>query len=270
METGFIALYRKVLKSFIWRMSSPEHKVIFITILLLANHKENEWLWQGRKFTCQPGQFVTSLEELAKTSGKDISVQNVRSALKNFEKWDFLTNQSTKTGRLITILNWHEYQDIKTKRGKEISKELTKSRQSANRKLTPNNNDNHDNHNNKGKEKIDKKEMPKSEYAEFVLLTESEYAALASKYGEQAVRAMIEILDNYKGANPKKRSYASDYRAILSWVASKYLDENRHIQAANSREAAHSRALTANGVLGEIDKLKRKYCQEAETGLEWT
>lgn len=269
METGFVALYRKALKSVIWRKSSSEHKVIFITILLLANHKENEWIWQGQKFKCKPGQFVTSLEELAKAAGKDITIQNVRGALKNFEKWEFLTNQSTKTGRLITIVNWHEYQDVKTKSNKEADKGLTKSQQRGNKELTPNNHDNHDNHDNKGKEKIYKKENPKIAYAEFVFLAESEYATLVNKHGEEAVKAMIEILDNYKGANPKKRHYDSDYRAILSWVADKYLSENRHSQAVNSNGKSHSRTVNSNGVLGEIDKLKQKYMQqaEAETGV---
>ena len=36
---------------------------------------------------------------------------------------------------------------------------------------------------------------------------------------------MIQILDNYKGANGKK--YKSDYRAILNWVVDKYNEESQ-------------------------------------------
>lgn len=62
-----------------------------------------------------------------------------------------------------------------------------------------------------------KKLIQKKEYAEFVKLSEDEYQKLIKKYGEGRVQEMIEKLDNYKGSNGK--TYKSDYRAILSWVA---------------------------------------------------
>jgi hypothetical protein len=72
---------------------------------------------------------------------------------------------------------------------------------------------------NKTKQNKTKKEntkIPKMQCAEFVSLTEEEYHKLISEHGEQKVKEMIRVLDNYKGANNKK--YASDYRAILNWV----------------------------------------------------
>ena len=44
----------------------------------------------------------------------------------------------------------------------------------------------------------------KAAYAEYVSMTNAEYAALVERYGEQAAREMIDILDNYKGSNGKK------------------------------------------------------------------
>jgi hypothetical protein len=67
------------------------------------------------------------------------------------------------------------------------------------------------------------KKESKKEYAELVLLSENEYSKLTDKYGEIAVKRMIEILDNYKGANGKK--YTSDYKAILNWVVERYEKE---------------------------------------------
>lgn len=67
----------------------------------------------------------------------------------------------------------------------------------------------------------------KINYAEFVSMTEEEYKKLISDYSELGVKRMIEILDNYKGANGKK--YKSDYRAILNWVVERYNQEiNNH------------------------------------------
>ena len=66
----------------------------------------------------------------------------------------------------------------------------------------------------------------KKKYAEFVSLTEAEYQKLVERFGDQVANMAIEILDNYKGANPKKRRYESDYRAILNWVVKRVKEEN--------------------------------------------
>lgn len=107
---GWIKLYRNLLEKSIWKNSTPEQKVILIVVLLLANHKYNQWEWHGEQFTCQPGQFVTSLESLLTHSGKKISIQKIRTALKKFKKYEFLTWETTNTGSLITIVNWDKYQ----------------------------------------------------------------------------------------------------------------------------------------------------------------
>jgi hypothetical protein len=66
----------------------------------------------------------------------------------------------------------------------------------------------------------------KIKYADFVSLTNDEYASLVAKLGnEEAVRRCIDILDNYKGANGKR--YKSDYRAILNWVIDRYNQEQK-------------------------------------------
>ena len=53
---GWVKLYRELKSKSIWQLSSPEQKVVLITILLLANHEENKWEWKGEQFTCMPGQ----------------------------------------------------------------------------------------------------------------------------------------------------------------------------------------------------------------------
>ena len=57
----------------------------------------------------------------------------------------------------------------------------------------------------------------KTQYAEFVSMTNGEYSSLVTKLGSvELADRCIEILDNYKGANGVE--YLSDYRAILGWV----------------------------------------------------
>lgn len=130
MKDGWIKLHRKLLDNVIWKCSTPEQKVILITLLLMASHKDNQWIWKGKKFVCKPGQFITSLKALRKSTG--CSSQNIRTSLVKFEKLEFLTNESTKTGRLITIINWDAYQDLNEQANKATNKELTKNQQRAN------------------------------------------------------------------------------------------------------------------------------------------
>lgn len=110
---GWVKLHRCLLEKVIWEKAKPEQKCVLITILLLANHEEKQWIWKGQRFLVKPGQFITSLDSLAAKSG--VSIRAVRTALSNFEKQDFLTSKATNTGRLITVVNWELYQSREDK-----------------------------------------------------------------------------------------------------------------------------------------------------------
>ena len=70
--------------------------------------------------------------------------------------------------------------------------------------------------NKKGKKPKKTTDESKVKYGEYVSMTENEYASLVKKVGKKGADACIEKLDNYKGSS--KKTYASDYRAILNWV----------------------------------------------------
>ena len=97
---GYINLHRKLIEKPIWTGSTPEQKVILITLMMMANFKEKEWEWKGEKFKAKPGQFVASLDSIVKNCGKGISIKNVRTALERFEKLGFLANESTPSAGL--------------------------------------------------------------------------------------------------------------------------------------------------------------------------
>lgn len=137
---GWVKLHRELLDKPIWAKSTSQQKTILITLLMMANHKPNEWEWKGEKFEVKEGQFVTSIDSIKQRAGKDISTQNVRSALAKFEKYEFLTNKSTKMGRLITIVNWGLYQCCNEEGNKDANKEVTKRSQRTNKEVTSNKN----------------------------------------------------------------------------------------------------------------------------------
>ena len=138
MAEGWIKLHRCLFNKAIWQNSTPEQKVILITLLGMANHKGKEWEWKGKQFKAEPGMLVTSLDSICTRCGKGISVQNVRSALNKFEKYEFLTQEVTKTGRLINIVNWGIYQGGFEEGNKDTNKEVTNDQQSTNKEVTKN------------------------------------------------------------------------------------------------------------------------------------
>ena len=161
---GWIKLHRELIDKAIWKTSTPEQKIILITLLLMANHEENEWEWNGERFKVQPGQMITSLKSIAEACGKGVTIQNVRTAIDRFEKYEFLTNQSTKRNRLITIVNYEKYQGINYQPNKATNNQLTNDQQSTNNRLTTNKNDKND--------KNDKEEYARArEVTEFFNLT---------------------------------------------------------------------------------------------------
>jgi len=137
MQNGWVKLHRQLLDKPIWQCSTLEQRVILIVLLLMANHKENEWAWEGKKFNVKAGQFITSANSIAKNCGEGVSRQNIRTALDKFERYEFLTKESTKTGMLITIANWSFYQS----NDEDVTKSLTVNQPTANQQLTTNKND---------------------------------------------------------------------------------------------------------------------------------
>lgn len=62
----------------------------------------------------------------------------------------------------------------------------------------------------------------KINYAEFVCLTDAEYAKLIAKYGEEMTGELIDIFNDYK--KTFRKCYSDDYRIIQSWVVRRYLN----------------------------------------------
>lgn len=110
MSNGWLKMHRELFAKSIWQESTPEQKVVLMTLLSMANYEANGWEFEGERYELQPGQMITSLPSIAQKCGKGISIQNVRTALKRFEKLGFLTGKSTNKNRLITIVNWGLYQ----------------------------------------------------------------------------------------------------------------------------------------------------------------
>ena len=119
MDNGWIKLHRKINQSDMYKELSAVQRDVSIQCLLMANHNQAEWEWKGQMHRCKRGQFKTSLEAIRKNCAKGTTIKMVRTALMKLEKWQFLANEGAKEGRIITIINWHTYQVVNRKEGKE-------------------------------------------------------------------------------------------------------------------------------------------------------
>lgn len=223
-SNGYIKLYRCLLEHPIWKTSTAEQKVILITLLEMANHAPAKWVWKGKEFEVDRGQMITSIPEIKRAAGKDISDMNVRTALKKFEKvFEFLTDESTHTGRLITIVNYSKWQDLEDSTNRQTNRQLTDSQQTANRQLTANKNNK--------KNKKNKNNIYKPPIVPLTELTEGM---------SEPLREIAEEWFAYKAE--RKESYkpqgAKAWVATLKGIAEQYSDKQicdviRRSMAAN-------------------------------------
>lgn len=121
---GYVLLNRNILE---WRWTNV-HKTayLFIIMILLANYKDMDF--KGVKI--QRGQFVTSLESLANTTG--LSIQEVKTAISHLKATGEITSKSTNKFRIITIVNYDNYQKVTSK----ITNKATSKQQATNKQLT--------------------------------------------------------------------------------------------------------------------------------------
>ncbi len=77
-------------------------------LLLLAQHKQSEFIWNNKKWTLEKGQLLTGREKLAELSGiKEATVERI---LKYLENEHQITQLKTTKFRIITVVNWEIYQ----------------------------------------------------------------------------------------------------------------------------------------------------------------
>ncbi len=183
----------------IWQESTPEQKTILITLLMMANHQEKEWEWKGERYKAMPGQFVTSLPSIVKKCGKGITIQNVRTALARFEKYEFLTDESTNKNRLITIVNWELHQS----KDDELTGNLTGDQQATNRQLTANKNDKNNKNN--------KKDIPLKKETKIFTNDDKEYL-LALYLSKQIAKRLDKPLKDEKTL----QSWSAEFNKMVS------------------------------------------------------
>lgn len=147
MENGYIKLFRKTLNKGYYKDSEYAH--LWIHLLLKANHKETELLWNNEKLIVKRGQFITSRNTLVKETG--INRSKIERVLKFLKTEQQIEQQNLYTSRLITIINYDKYQSSEQENEQQVSSKRAASEQqvSTNNKDKKDKNEKNDKNKNK-------------------------------------------------------------------------------------------------------------------------
>ena len=138
---GWIKVHRKLVD---WEWYNDINvKVVFLHLLLTANHKEKQWKGQ----TILRGQKLTSIEHLADDVG--LTIQQTRTALKKLKSTHEITIKTTSKNSLITIAKFNNYQfeadEDNKQNNKQLNNSITNNQQTNNKQITTNKNEKNDN-----------------------------------------------------------------------------------------------------------------------------
>jgi len=113
---GWICLHRKLLDNPI--SSKPKYLSLWVHLLLMANHQEQTFIWNGEKRTLKSGQILTGLKSLSEKT--KISQSTVYRILKYFENEKQIEQQKTTQFTILTIVNWDRYQQNEKQNEKQM------------------------------------------------------------------------------------------------------------------------------------------------------
>lgn len=107
-SSNYVFLYRSLSKKAFYKKDS-EKVHLWVHMIMKAAWTEREEILGGKIITCKPGQFTTGRKQLSKETG--INESKIERILNYFEKVEKqIEQQKTNTNRLITVLNWEQYQ----------------------------------------------------------------------------------------------------------------------------------------------------------------
>lgn len=103
---GWIKLHRKIMDKGFYSKSEYVH--LWIHLLLNANHKPKEFMWNNKIEIIKEGQLLTGRKQLSKATGiKQTTVERILDLLENEHQ---IGQQKYTKYRVITIINWTSHQ----------------------------------------------------------------------------------------------------------------------------------------------------------------
>jgi len=107
MKSGFVKLYRRFLKNTLFK--NARYVQLWIYLLLRAAYKDSEILWNSKIIGLKAGQFITGRKRISIETG--IPEATTEDMLNLLERQHQIRQQKTNKYRIISIQNWHKYQN---------------------------------------------------------------------------------------------------------------------------------------------------------------
>ena len=129
MAVGFLKLYRQTLDN-PTVMKDADHLAIWMWLLMNAKFAPADVNFGGKRITLQPGQLITGRKQISEALG--CSESKTQRVLKCYESEHMIEQQTTRRGRLITILSWDIYQGSEPPFEQQVNNNRTTSEQQVN------------------------------------------------------------------------------------------------------------------------------------------
>lgn len=260
-DQGWISLYRKIQNSFVW--TNSDQLKLWLLILMKANHSENKFLFNGNEIFLSSGQMVTGRDAIALEFNNGVKpVQRVSSRqlwrwIKQFEKEQMLSIESTSRNSVITVKNWSEYQ--------QHDQQVSSKRPAPVQQVSTNNNDN-----NEDKE-------PPVDYAALINYlneksgrafhnTEANRKLIKARLNDGFTKKDFQKVIAYKSAEWKDNADMSKYLRPNTLFASTHFDD--YLNEANTYIASQGKTKTTSDgqrqgkTTEEIEAERKKHAEE--------
>lgn len=149
MSEGWISVHRKIVNNWVWDDKPFSYGQAWIHLLLSANHKDKEIVFEGRVLMVKQGSFITSILKLSDVFGWNR--KKTSRFLDLLEKQKMVTTDRTRHGTMISIVNYSLFQNVRTTEGATNGQQMDNHWTTAGQQFPTNNNDNNENNDNKKK-----------------------------------------------------------------------------------------------------------------------
>ena len=221
MNNGWIKLYRKIQGKGYYKKSKYVH--LWVHLLLKANHKENEFMWNDKMTIIKQGQLLTGRKQLSDETG--INESSIERILKMLENEQQIEQQKTTKFRIITIKNWENYQSgISSEQQKE--QQANNKRTTSEQQLNTNKNDKNDkNDNNKELFDIFRKAYPGKKRG-----LDTEYNDFIKKHKDykQIIPLLPSIIEDQISAKKKElddTGFTPMWKNLKTWLSQRCWEE---------------------------------------------
>lgn len=128
---GYIRIYRSLFDNPVV-CKDNDHLAVWLYLLCEATHIDYPVMFGGKKIILKPGELTTGRKRIA--SKLNVNISKVQRILKLFEIEQQIEQRTDRQCRLISIVNWSEYQNCEQRNEQRVNNDRTTSEQRVNTK----------------------------------------------------------------------------------------------------------------------------------------